>query len=46
MKDGVMIINISCGELFDFVVVIEVLKWGWIGVLGLDVYDNEKDLFF
>lgn len=26
MKDGVMIINISCGELLDLVVVIEVFK--------------------
>ena len=46
MKDGVMIINTSRGELLDSVAAIEALKKGRIGSLGLDVYDNEKDLFF
>ena len=46
MKDGVMIINTSRGELLDSVAAIEALKKGKIGALGLDVYDNEKDLFF
>ncbi|MEP8024037.1 2-hydroxyacid dehydrogenase, partial [Vibrio parahaemolyticus] len=46
MKDGVMIINTSRGELLDSVAAIEALKQGKIGALGLDVYDNEKDLFF
>ncbi|HDM8047750.1 2-hydroxyacid dehydrogenase [Vibrio fluvialis] len=46
MKDGVMIINTSRGELLDSVAAIESLKRGRIGALGLDVYDNEKDLFF
>lgn len=46
MKDGVMIINTSRGELLDSVAAIEALKRGRIGALGLDVYDNEKDLFF
>ncbi|MCG3732318.1 2-hydroxyacid dehydrogenase [Vibrio cincinnatiensis] len=46
MKDGVMIINTSRGELLDSVAAIEALKKGRIGALGLDVYDNEKDLFF
>lgn len=46
MKDGVMVINISCGVLIDFQVVIDVLKYQKIGVLGLDVYENECDLFF
>ncbi|EDP57805.1 D-lactate dehydrogenase [Vibrio sp. AND4] len=46
MKDGVMIINTSRGELLDSVAAIEALKEGKIGALGLDVYDNEKDLFF
>ncbi|GEM77420.1 2-hydroxyacid dehydrogenase [Vibrio sagamiensis] len=46
MKDGVMIINTSRGELLDSVAAIEALKQSKIGALGLDVYDNEKDLFF
>jgi D-lactate dehydrogenase len=46
MKDGVMIINTSRGELLDSVAAIEALKQGKIGALGLDVYDNEKELFF
>ncbi|RJX64851.1 2-hydroxyacid dehydrogenase [Vibrio sinensis] len=46
MKDGVMIINTSRGELLDSVAAIEALKQGKIGSLGLDVYDNERDLFF
>ncbi|MDF5473975.1 NAD(P)-dependent oxidoreductase, partial [Vibrio parahaemolyticus] len=46
MKDGVMIINTSRGELLDSLAAIEALKQGKIGALGLDVYDNEKDLFF
>ncbi|ENM5927709.1 2-hydroxyacid dehydrogenase [Vibrio mimicus] len=46
MKDGVMIINTSRGELLDSAAAIEALKRGRIGALGLDVYDNEKDLFF
>ncbi|WP_025673564.1 2-hydroxyacid dehydrogenase [Salinivibrio socompensis] len=46
MKDGVMVINTSRGELLDSVAAIEALKQGRIGSLGLDVYDNERDLFF
>ncbi|MZI93976.1 2-hydroxyacid dehydrogenase [Vibrio sp. CAIM 722] len=46
MKDGVMLINTSRGELLDSAAAIEALKQGKIGSLGLDVYDNEKDLFF
>ncbi len=46
MKDGVMIINTSRGELIDSEASIDALKAGKIGSLGLDVYDNEKDLFF
>ncbi|NMU76391.1 2-hydroxyacid dehydrogenase, partial [Vibrio parahaemolyticus] len=42
----VMIINTSRGELLDSLAAIEALKQGKIGALGLDVYDNEKDLFF
>lgn len=46
MKDGVMIINTSRGELLDSVAAIEFLKQGRIGALGLDVYESEKELFF
>ncbi|MDE1225968.1 2-hydroxyacid dehydrogenase [Vibrio aestuarianus] len=46
MKDGVMIINTSRGELLDSVAAIEALKQGRIGALGLDVYESEKELFF
>ncbi|MDN2481306.1 2-hydroxyacid dehydrogenase [Vibrio agarivorans] len=46
MKDGVMIVNTSRGELLDSQAAIEALKQGRIGSLGLDVYDNEKELFF
>lgn len=46
MKDGVMIINTSRGELLDSVAAIEYLKQGRIGALGLDVYESEKELFF
>ncbi|SHH65986.1 D-lactate dehydrogenase [Vibrio aerogenes CECT 7868] len=46
MKDGVMIINTSRGGLLDSSAAIEALKAGRIGSLGLDVYENETDLFF
>lgn len=46
MKDHVMIINTSRGGLLDSQDAIEALKMGKIGALGLDVYDNEKELFF
>lgn len=46
MKRGVMIINTSRGALVDTTAVIEGLKAGKIGHLGLDVYEEEGDLFF
>jgi D-lactate dehydrogenase len=46
MKDGVMVINTSRGALVDTLAVIEGLKSGKIGNLGLDVYEEEGDLFF
>lgn len=46
MKRGVMLINTSRGGLVDTVAVIEGLKSGRIGALGLDVYEEEADLFF
>ncbi|MWQ64771.1 2-hydroxyacid dehydrogenase [Glaesserella parasuis] len=46
MKDGVMIINTSRGSLIDTPEAIEALKRRKIGALGMDVYENECDLFF
>lgn len=46
MKDGVMIINTSRGGLVHTKEVIKALKTGKIGYLGLDVYEEEKGLFF
>lgn len=46
MKDGVMVINTSRGALIDTPAVIDALKSGKIGYLGLDVYEEEADLFF
>ena len=46
MRDGVMLINTSRGMLIDTVAVIKALKQGKIGYLGLDVYEEEADLFF
>ena len=38
MKDGVMLINTSRGVLLDTLAIIQGLKSGKIGYLGLDVY--------
>ncbi|MTD26010.1 2-hydroxyacid dehydrogenase [Erwinia sorbitola] len=46
MKDGVMIINTSRGGLIDSQAAIDALKQQKIGSLGMDVYENERDLFF
>ncbi|MCH8566836.1 MAG: 2-hydroxyacid dehydrogenase [Balneolales bacterium] len=46
MKDGVMLINTSRGGLVDTNAVIDGLKQGKIGYLGLDVYEEEEGLFF
>ncbi|MGJ0579157.1 2-hydroxyacid dehydrogenase [Xenorhabdus bovienii] len=46
MKDGVMIINTSRGALIDSIAAINALKQQKIGALGMDVYENERDLFF
>ncbi|CNH50022.1 D-lactate dehydrogenase [Yersinia aldovae] len=46
MKKGVMIINTSRGGLIDSAAAIEALKQQKIGALGMDVYENERDLFF
>ena len=46
MKTGVMLINTSRGGLIDTRAVIAGLKSKKIGYLGLDVYEEEGDLFF
>ena len=46
MKEGVMLINTSRGGLVDTRAVINDLKTGKVGTLGLDVYEEEGDLFF
>ncbi len=46
MKQGVMLINTSRGALIDTQAVIDALKSRKIGYLGLDVYEQESDLFF
>lgn len=46
MKEGVMLINTSRGALIDTKEVIQALKKSKIGYLGLDVYEEEKGLFF
>lgn len=46
MKPGVMLINTSRGAVIDTKAVIAGLKSGKIGLLGLDVYEEEGDLFF
>ncbi|MHC5610934.1 MAG: 2-hydroxyacid dehydrogenase [Nostoc sp.] len=46
IKAGVMLINTSRGALIDTQAVIEGLKSGKIGYLGVDVYEQESELFF
>jgi D-lactate dehydrogenase len=46
MKTGAMLINTSRGALVDTVAVINALKNGKLGYLGLDVYEQEEKLFF
>jgi D-lactate dehydrogenase len=46
MKLGVMLINTSRGQLVDTNAVINGIKSGIIGYLGIDVYEEENELFF
>ncbi|OIP68217.1 MAG: hydroxyacid dehydrogenase [Oscillatoriales cyanobacterium CG2_30_44_21] len=46
MKSGLMLINTSRGGLIDTQSTIDGLKSGKIGYLGIDVYEQEADLFF
>ena len=46
MKKGVMLINTSRGGLVDTNAVIQRLKTGQLGFVGIDVYEQEEKLFF
>ncbi|KAG0372974.1 hypothetical protein BGX24_012334 [Mortierella sp. AD032] len=46
LKKGAMLINTSRGGIIDTVAVIDALKSGRVGSLGLDVYEKEAGLFF
>jgi D-lactate dehydrogenase len=46
MKRGVILINTSRGALIDTGALIEALKSGQVGAVGLDVYEEEDGLFF
>ncbi|TMP63559.1 hydroxyacid dehydrogenase [Pseudoalteromonas sp. S1610] len=46
MKTGVMLINTSRGALVNSKACIEALKSQKLGYLGLDVYEQESELFF
>jgi D-lactate dehydrogenase len=46
MKRGVMIINTGRGALIDAPAAVAALKTGQLGYLGIDVYEEEENLFF
>ena len=46
LKPGVILINVSRGGLVDTVALIEALKSGHVGGVGLDVYEEEEGKFF
>lgn len=46
LKPGALLINTSRGGLVDTDAAVEALKSGRLGGLGLDVYEQETDLFF
>ncbi|MVM33921.1 2-hydroxyacid dehydrogenase [Spirosoma sp. HMF4905] len=46
MKPGAYLINTSRGGLMDARAVVEALKSGQLGALGMDVYELEDDFFF
>lgn len=45
-KPGFMLVNTSRGALLDTPAVVDALKEGTIGYLGMDVYEEEENLFF
>jgi len=46
MKRGVMLINTGRGALIDTKALISALKTGQVGAAGLDVYEEEENIFF
>ena len=46
MRPGAMLVNTSRGAVLDTRAVIQALKRGTLGSLGIDVYEEEADLFF
>jgi D-lactate dehydrogenase len=46
MKEGVMLINTSRGSVVDTHALLDGLKSGKVGFVGLDVYEEEENLFF
>ncbi len=46
MKPGVMLINTGRGALIDSKAIIQALKQKTLGYLGMDVYEEEENLFF
>ena len=46
LKHGAMLINTGRGALVNTAALIEALKSGQLGYLGLDVYEEEAQLFF
>lgn len=46
MKPGAMLINTSRGDVINTEDVLEAVRSGKIGLLGVDVYEREKGIFF
>ncbi|MGK7908914.1 MAG: 2-hydroxyacid dehydrogenase [Synechococcus sp.] len=46
LKPGAMLINTSRGGLIDTKAAIDAIKSGIIGYFGIDVYEDEENLFF
>ena len=46
MKGGVFVINTSRGELIDSEALLEALRTGRVRGAGLDVYEEEEDVFY
>ena len=46
LKRGAMVINTSRGGLIDTKAIIQAIKTGQVGYLGIDVYEQEENLFF